>query len=267
MRFLGAREILAGVGILTQPKPAAWLWSRVAGDIMDLSLLGAALGSDDSEKERVTAATAAVIGVTVLDVMAAREQTRQAEARQGECRVVQTITIDRAPEECYALWHDFPSHPRFMDYLESVEFTTPGRSHWRARGPAGTTLEWDAEVSQDQPGRCIAWHSLENADLEHSGNVRFERAPGNRGTLVRLEMHYAPPGGTVGATLANLLGAVPQVLLGNTLRHFKQILETGEIAKSDASIHTGMHAAQPPSEIPQEMDVDSRQHALQPQYR
>ena len=45
MRMLGVREALSGVGILVQERPAASLWSRVAGDGMDLALLGAAMAS------------------------------------------------------------------------------------------------------------------------------------------------------------------------------------------------------------------------------
>src|SRR5436853_5084958 len=39
----GLREITAGLGILTQRKPAAWVWARVAGDAMDLAALDAAM--------------------------------------------------------------------------------------------------------------------------------------------------------------------------------------------------------------------------------
>ena len=76
-RILGLREIASGVGILTQPKPAGWLWSRVAGDALDLSLLCAALNSDDSDRARIGMATAAVIGVTALDVLNAQQLSNQ----------------------------------------------------------------------------------------------------------------------------------------------------------------------------------------------
>jgi hypothetical protein len=67
--LLGVREILSGIGILSEGRPTGWLWSRVAGDAMDLALLGAALMSPDARRERVAAATAAVAGVTALDVL------------------------------------------------------------------------------------------------------------------------------------------------------------------------------------------------------
>jgi hypothetical protein len=72
MRAFGAREIASGVGILARPNRAGWLWSRVAGDALDLAFLAAAMRSEESRRNRVAIATAAVAGVTTLDVMASR---------------------------------------------------------------------------------------------------------------------------------------------------------------------------------------------------
>lgn len=69
--LLGLREIASGVGIHSERQPAAWLWSRVAGDAMDLALLGAAFRKNGPGQERVAAATAAVAGVMLLDVLCA----------------------------------------------------------------------------------------------------------------------------------------------------------------------------------------------------
>ncbi|MGI9075193.1 MAG: SRPBCC family protein [Bryobacteraceae bacterium] len=134
-----------------------------------------------------------------------------------------------------------------MKHLESVQVTGENRSHWKATGPGGKTVEWDAEIVDDQPNARIVWRSLEGSDIDNSGSVQFERAPGGRGTLVRVELQYSPPGGVISATLAKLFGEEPGQQVDDDLRAFKQVLETGEVAKSDASIHRGMHAAQPPS--------------------
>src|ERR1700738_180441 len=101
------------------------------------------------------------------------------------------------------------------------------RSHWKAKGPAGATIEWGAEIVDDHPNALIAWRSLPGAELENSGTVRFERAPGGRGTLVRVELQYAPPGGAWTAKLAKLSGAEPEIQLKSALRALKQIMETG----------------------------------------
>jgi hypothetical protein len=72
MRALGARETMAGMGVLLSDKPVGPLWGRVAGDAMDLALLGAALASPGNEKGRLAGATGMVVGVTLLDFACAR---------------------------------------------------------------------------------------------------------------------------------------------------------------------------------------------------
>jgi uncharacterized membrane protein len=250
LRGYGMREIAAGIGILSRPQPAGWLWGRVVGDLLDLSSLGTALGSSRSNRVRVGAATAAVIGVTALDVRCALQLQRGSAngrtAKIGDVRVTKTIIVNRSPEEVYRFWHDFANLPTFMKHLESVEITGDNRSHWKATGPGDKPVEWDAEIVDDQPNARIAWRSLEGSDIDNSGSVQFERAPGGRGTLVRVELQYSPPGGVISATLAKLFGEEPGQQVDDDLRAFKQVLETGEVAKSDASIHRGMHPAQPP---------------------
>jgi uncharacterized membrane protein len=251
LRGYGMREIAAGIGILSRPQPAGWLWGRVAGDLLDLSSLGSALGSSRSNRVRVGAATAAVIGVTALDLRCAlqlqRGSTNGGSVKTGDVRVTKTIIVNRSPEEVYRFWRDLANLPTFMKHLESVQVTGDNRSHWKATGPGGKTVEWDAEIVEDQPNTRIAWRSLEGSDIDNSGSVQFERAPGGRGTLVRVELRYTPPGGVVSATLAKLFGEEPGQQVDDDLRAFKQVLETGEVVKSDASIHRGMHVAQPPS--------------------
>ena len=77
MFALGLREITSGIGILSRPRPTGWIWSRVGGDIMDLALLGKALNSDENDKGRVAAATAAVVGVTVVDFLTGQRLSKE----------------------------------------------------------------------------------------------------------------------------------------------------------------------------------------------
>ena len=95
-----------------------------------------------------------------------------------------------------------------MEHLVSVDDLAEGRSHWVAKGPAGTTVEWDAMIVADDPGRVITWRSLENSDVDNAGAVRFEPAPGGRGTIIKVNIQYNPPGGVVGATVASMTPAV-----------------------------------------------------------
>ena len=120
-----------------------------------------------------------------------------------------------------------------MNHLESVRVIDTRRSHWVAKAPAGTTVEWDAEIIADKPNEMIAWRSLEGAEVDNSGSVHFERASGSRGTVVRVEMHYRPPAGVLGAKIAKLFGEEPEEQVAADLLRFKQVMETGEIARTE----------------------------------
>jgi uncharacterized membrane protein len=231
MRAMGVRELPQGLGILARPGPVGWLWSRVAGDALDLALLVAALPGAERRK-RVVGAIGAVAGVTVPDVV---ESVRLGRAQGGPQQVTKAITVSKPPHEVYAFWRDLENLPRFMTHLESVQTTDETRSHWKAKAPAGASVEWDAEIVEERPDELIAWRSLPGASVENSGVVRFAPAPGGRGTEVRVELDYSPPGGALGATAAKLFGEEPEVQLQDDLRRFKQVLETGEVARSEGS--------------------------------
>jgi uncharacterized membrane protein len=113
------------------------------------------------------------------------------------------------------------------------EITGDKYSHWIAKAPAGMTVEWDAEIIEDRPNQMIAWRSLEGADVDHMGSVRFEHAPSTRGTIVRARLQYSPPAGVIGASIARLFGEDPNWQVKDDLRRFKQIMEAGEILTTE----------------------------------
>jgi uncharacterized membrane protein len=147
--------------------------------------------------------------------------------------VERAITINRSPEEVYNFWRNFENLPQFMQHLESVTITSEQRSHWVANGPAGTVVEWDAEIIDDQPNALISWRSLPKADVYNAGTVRFAPAPGERGTEVRVKLEYLPPAGVLGAGIAKLFGQEPALQIDGDLRRLKQVLEAGEIATNE----------------------------------
>ncbi|MPZ76494.1 MAG: cyclase/dehydrase [Deltaproteobacteria bacterium] len=235
MRMIAIREIASGIGILSARKPTGWLWSRVGGDLMDLAILGNALVSHNANRRRVAVATAAITGVTVLDLRVSNELSSNPvlDKNRNALHVRKSITINRSPEELYRFWHDFENLPPFMEHLESVQVTGEKRSRWVAKGPAGKALKWDAETIDDRPNELIAWRSLEGSDVENSGSVRFEHAPAGRGTIVRVEIRYRPPAGLLGATIAKLLGEEPGLQLEEDLHRLKQLMEIGEIITTE----------------------------------
>ena len=254
MRAIGAREISNGIAILSRQQPEKALWSRVAGDALDLALLGKAMANPENSRGRTLFATANVLAVTALDVMAARTLSRQPRtianegADKGIVRTKRSLTINKSPEECYGFWHNFQNLPQFMRHLESVTVVGERRTHWKAKAPAGTSVEWDAETTEDRPNELIAWRSTADADVYNAGVVRFEPAPGGRGTEVRVELEYKPPLGKLGSKVAMLFREEPGQQVMDDLRHFKQVMETGEILFSDATKQRGMHPAQPSDE-------------------
>ncbi|MFI5229679.1 MAG: SRPBCC family protein [Gemmatimonadales bacterium] len=254
MRLLGLREISHGIAILSKQQPKRAVWSRVGGDALDLALLGGALANPDNDRGRTLFATANVLAVTALDVMAAQTLSKQPEtpandgADRGVIHTKRSITVGCPIHEVYAFWHELENLPRFMRHLESVTVTGPGRSHWKAKGPAGTTPEWDAVTTADRENELIAWRSVDGSDIRNAGAVRFMPAPGGRGTEVRVDMQYEPPLGKIGSKVAMLFREEPGQQVQDDLRHFKQMMEIGEIVVSDATKQRGAHAARPDAE-------------------
>lgn len=242
MRLCGLRELAAGVGILSERRPAAWMWSRVAGDVMDLALVAAGFAMRGTNRARLAAATAAVAGVTVVDALCAQQLSGLGRlsvqtTSEGMLRVRRRITVGRPPDALYRFWRDFTNAPRFMERVESVQPSGERRSRWRAQGPGGVTLEWEAEITEDRPGELIAWRSLDDRPFHHTGVVRFEPAPAGRGTVVTVEMEYAPRGGALTATAAKLIGYAPEQQLQEDLRRFKQLMETGIVVTAQPPTH------------------------------
>jgi uncharacterized membrane protein len=245
LRAYGAREIANGVAILSEPDHAGWMWGRVGGDAVDLLTLAQA---ERTNPGRTVAATLAVLGVTAVDIFCARRlsdgDTRQYGSRH-EVQVTEAITVNRSIEETYGFWRDFSNFPRFMRHIESID-VTGRRSRWRAKGPAGVRVEWDADLVEDVENERISWRSLEGSDVENHGSVHFGHAPGSRGTEIRVHLHYSPPAGRLGRGIAWLLGSDPESQIREDLRRFKQILETGEVVLSEGPAL--WRAAQPPAE-------------------
>jgi uncharacterized membrane protein len=155
------------------------------------------------------------------------------------------VTIARPAAEIYRLWRDFENLRRFMTHVRSVGVRDDLRSHWQVSATGRDDLQWDAVITEDRPDELIAWRSVPGADVVHAGEVRFVPAPGDRGTEVHLTMNVHPPGGPVGQAVGKLFHRLPEEIIAGDLKRLKQLMETGEIVKSDASIHQHRHPARP----------------------
>ena len=185
MRIMGLRELTQGVGILTRPRPTVWLWSRVAGDALDLSLLGLAAAGNEGRRGRTAFGIANVLAVAVPDVLESLHLSR----KQGEPRsaklVRKAVTINRSRDDVEQAW------VRAAELRRKVE-------------DAGAV-------------------------------VRFDDAPGGRGTELAVELASDPPAGDLGAAVQKLSGRDLGTELADDLRRLKQQVETGEVVRSDST--------------------------------
>lgn len=242
MRAVGLREVANGAGILIRDKPG-WIWARVAGDAMDLALLGTAARSA-RHRDRLAWTAAAVAGIAALDVLVSVRRERQSLSTRGDAMEAagaiaydKALFVNRDPLTCYNFWRDLTNLPRFMQHVASVTIKSETLSHWVAKGPAGTHIEWDAEISAEEPGHLLAWHSTDNADVANAGTLRFEAGPEGHGTTLRVDFRYTPPAGKAGALIARLFGEEPALQMDDDLQRFKTLLETGEVDDAAQSPH------------------------------
>lgn len=156
--------------------------------------------------------------------------TRQALGGPAGVMVEESVVISRPVAELYRFWRNLENLPRFMSHLESVERITDTLSRWRATGPAGTSLEWNAEIINEVPDQVIGWRSLEGSDVVSAGSVNFDQKGTGAGTRVRVRLQYSPPGGKVGDVVARLLGSDAATQIRQDLQRFKQLVEAGENA-------------------------------------
>lgn len=148
-------------------------------------------------------------------------------AHQG-VKVEKAFAVNRTPSELFRFWRDVTNLPRVMRHLISVEEIDAHRSRWKAKGPLGMKVEWEAEIFNEREPELIAWRSLPGGQIETAGSIHFQSLPHDRGTAVIVSMKYNPPAGKIGAKIASLLGSGLDQELEEDLRRFKSVMETGE---------------------------------------
>jgi uncharacterized membrane protein len=170
----------------------------------------------------------------VLNGHAHPESTRHALGGERGIHVRESVRLEVPIGDVYRFWRRLEHLPQFMTHLDRV-IQTDGTSHWVASGPAGLAVEWDAEIINEIENEVIAWRSLPGSDVVTAGSVTFDAARGGRSTQVNVHLQYAPPAGKAGALVASLFGREPSRAVREDLRHFKQLLEAGEIPRATAT--------------------------------
>ena len=213
-----------------------------AGSIIAATLIGALAASRREGRGPAAAAAGGLLlrGLTGYCPMSAAlgrntrsSNTKDALAGSRGVHVREAITINRPVDEVYRFWRQLSNLPSFMTHLEDVEERDRTRSRWTARGPAGTTVSWDAHIINEIPNELIAWQSVGNSDVATAGSVHFNPTP-HGGTEVWTHLQYDPPAGRLGAWVASLFGEEPSQQIREDLRRLKSYLETGEAARTQA---------------------------------
>jgi uncharacterized membrane protein len=143
---------------------------------------------------------------------------------EGE-KLEQSITINRSPDEIYSFWRQLENLSRFMQHIKSVTQTGSGISHWVVQTSHGAKFEWDARLIEDKPGQMLSWQSLDGADVDNAGSVWFTPASDGRGTVVKVSMKYAPPGGKLASLMAKVFGDSAEKQMQEDLERLKNLLE------------------------------------------
>lgn len=160
----------------------------------------------------------------------------------GGIQVRKTITINAPVEQVFEAMSRYENFPQLMRNVRSVELRPDGISHWQVAGPAGVDVEWDAETTQHEPNRRLAWRSLPGSQVQHEGSLDFESVE-DRATRLTVDMRYRPPAGAVGHVAAKLFRADPQSELEEDLLRLKTTLETGKPPRDAASRSAPQHAS------------------------
>lgn len=206
-------SIAAGAGLalygVSRLKRNGWLWAGLGGLLLRRGI------------------TAHCDIYDAMGINTAWSDTRAALGGSRGVNVLESVTIDRSIAELYRFWRNLENLPRFMHHLVSVEKITDSISRWRAKGPAGTTVEWEAEIYNEVPDKLIAWRSLGDSTVISAGSVNFDAAGPGGGTRVTVHLQYSPPGGKLGAKVAKLFGADAETEIRADLIRFKHLLEAG----------------------------------------
>jgi uncharacterized membrane protein len=155
------------------------------------------------------------------------------EDKDGKVWVRTSAVIEADAEDLYKLWRDVEAVPQWQEQIKRVTITGDKTTHWEMLKD-DKTVEWDAEILADEPGKRIAWRST-SGDLDQAGEVVFEPAPTGRGTMVTLLQEFRL--GKIAMTWESLTGRNPKQGVIENLRHFKALAETGEIPRTQGQPH------------------------------
>jgi len=217
----GRKRLGARIGPLkTNWSPTTRLIATAAGGALTLygvkksGLLGSAMSS---------------VGLGVLSRALTNLGSRQLVGIDGSVKgidIEKTISVDAPVDEVFTYWSHPESFPEFMSHIREVRRIGDGLYRWTVGGPAGFLIEWDAEITDLEFNKRLAWKSLPGAIIQQQGVTRFSSNP-DGGTRIDVKMTYNPPAGALGHAIAQLFGADPKHQMDDDLMRMKTFIETG----------------------------------------
>jgi hypothetical protein len=191
-RAVGLQELSAAGGIFGMSPPTPFLWSRVGGDALHLTLLARALQGRRNDRAKLVRTIGSVAGIAVVDAVASGLYARS------------------APTDPYAKQHEGEARQRSQEQEPVME---PVKGN-----PAVTIAATREEIQR----------YLKEFDIEERGEVTFAQAPGDRGTEVHVDVKKK-------SALLKAVGEDPEQKVRDDLRRLKQLIEVGEVTRSDGA--------------------------------
>ncbi|MPS47427.1 SRPBCC family protein [Methylobacillus sp.] len=133
--------------------------------------------------------------------------------------IEKSIEVNVPAQVAYDQWTQFEDFPLFMDGIVEVTQLDDTHLHWKA-DVAGQRKEWDAEITEQIPGKRIAWRSISGA--RNAGVVTFHHLDASTSRIM-LQMDYDPEGLLENA--GDALGVLTHRVNGD-LERFKEFIES-----------------------------------------
>jgi uncharacterized membrane protein len=185
---------------------------------------------DDSRAHHATgrgvmvAAAAIGAGLYAMQRYGASDRVREKLGVDESGTIVheKTLFIHAPVEQVFDTWANYENFPRFMSNVRSVEPLAGGRSHWKVRGPAGVSVEFDSIAHMQRPNE-LRWQSEADSSVRNEGRVTL--VPEGNGTRATVRLSYRPPVGALGQAVASLFGADPKLEFEEDLNRMKEFIE------------------------------------------
>ena len=155
--------------------------------------------------------------------------------------VEKTIHINAPIDDVFTYWSHPENFPEFMSHVRKVRKIGEGIYHWTVRGPAGLSIEWNAQITDLEFNKLYAWKSLPGSTVSQTGIARF-KSTSDGSTQIDVKMSYLPPAGAFGHVIAELFSVDPKQEMNDDLMRMKSYLET-RVHPHDAARHVSISSA------------------------